>query len=195
MKCVYALVLCLLVFDLIGQDVDDIRFDSTLYEFSNRINTSDIKNFLSVIASDSLEGRETGEIGQKKAAHFIASKMREYDITGMGDSLSYFQRFGLWSIPYDMSFMVAGKDTMKVLEDYYTFSPILKKSVKSDRLIFLGYGIEDSLYNNYSDINAKGKVGVIVPHGVLFRSGAEGKIRQQLIEENLLEDNMSITHK
>jgi len=28
---------------------------------------------------------------------------------------------------------------------------------------------------------------VIVPHGVLFRSGAEGKIRQKLIEENLLE--------
>jgi type I restriction enzyme M protein len=32
-----------------------------------------------------------------------------------------------------------------------------------------------------------GKVGVIVPHGVLFRGGAEGKIRRQLIEENLLE--------
>lgn len=32
-----------------------------------------------------------------------------------------------------------------------------------------------------------GKVGVVVPHGVLFRSGAEGKIRQQFIEENLLE--------
>jgi type I restriction enzyme M protein len=32
-----------------------------------------------------------------------------------------------------------------------------------------------------------GKVGVIVPHGVLFRGGAEQKIRQKLIEENLLE--------
>ncbi|ELR72585.1 Type I restriction-modification system, DNA-methyltransferase subunit M [Fulvivirga imtechensis AK7] len=32
-----------------------------------------------------------------------------------------------------------------------------------------------------------GKVGVIVPHGVLFRGSAEGKIRQALIEENLLE--------
>jgi type I restriction enzyme M protein len=28
---------------------------------------------------------------------------------------------------------------------------------------------------------------VIVPHGVLFRGGAEGRIRQQLIEENLLD--------
>lgn len=32
-----------------------------------------------------------------------------------------------------------------------------------------------------------GKVGVIVPHGVLFRGGAEGRIRQALIEENLLD--------
>jgi len=32
-----------------------------------------------------------------------------------------------------------------------------------------------------------GRVGVIVPHGVLFRGSSEGKIRKQLIDENLLE--------
>ena len=32
-----------------------------------------------------------------------------------------------------------------------------------------------------------GKVGVVVPHGVLFRGSSEGKIRQKTIEENLLE--------
>lgn len=32
-----------------------------------------------------------------------------------------------------------------------------------------------------------GRVSVIVPHGVLFRGGAEGKIRRALIEENLLD--------
>jgi type I restriction enzyme M protein len=36
----------------------------------------------------------------------------------------------------------------------------------------------------YEDV---GKVGVIVPHGVLFRSSSEGQIRKQLIDENLLE--------
>ncbi len=34
---------------------------------------------------------------------------------------------------------------------------------------------------------ASGRMGVVVPNGVLFRSGAEGKIRQKLIEENLLD--------
>lgn len=32
-----------------------------------------------------------------------------------------------------------------------------------------------------------GRVAVVVPHGVLFRGAAEGKIRQKLIEENLLD--------
>lgn len=32
-----------------------------------------------------------------------------------------------------------------------------------------------------------GRVAVIVPHGVLFRSGAEGKIRQHLLEENIID--------
>ena len=32
-----------------------------------------------------------------------------------------------------------------------------------------------------------GRVGVVVPHGVLFRGGSEGKIRQAFIEENLLD--------
>jgi type I restriction enzyme M protein len=32
-----------------------------------------------------------------------------------------------------------------------------------------------------------GRIGVIAPHGVLFRGGAEGRIRRTLIEENLLD--------
>lgn len=32
-----------------------------------------------------------------------------------------------------------------------------------------------------------GKAGVVVPHGVLFRGGSEGRIRQKVIVENLLE--------
>ena len=35
-------------------------------------------------------------------------------------------------------------------------------------------------------LNEHGRAGIIVPHGVLFRGSSEGKIRKQLIEENLL---------
>jgi type I restriction enzyme M protein len=45
---------------------------------------------------------------------------------------------------------------------------------------FISHMIETALEGD-------GRVGVIVPHGVLFRGGAEGKIRQRLIEDNLLD--------
>ena len=35
-------------------------------------------------------------------------------------------------------------------------------------------------------VEGKGRVGVVVPHGVLFRGGQEGKIRETVIRENLL---------
>jgi type I restriction enzyme M protein len=36
-------------------------------------------------------------------------------------------------------------------------------------------------------LEQQGRVAVVVPHGVLFRGAAEGRIRQKLIEENLLD--------
>jgi len=45
---------------------------------------------------------------------------------------------------------------------------------------FISHMIESTTPGN-------GRVGVVVPHGVLFRGGAEGLIRQKFIEENLLD--------
>ena len=36
-------------------------------------------------------------------------------------------------------------------------------------------------------LNAKGRLGVVMPHGVLFRGSAEGKIRQALLQDDLFE--------
>lgn len=40
-----------------------------------------------------------------------------------------------------------------------------------------------------------GRVGVVVPHGVLFRGSTEGKIRQKLIDENLLDTVIGLPEK
>ncbi len=40
-----------------------------------------------------------------------------------------------------------------------------------------------------------GRMGVVVPHGVLFRGAAEGKIRQKLIDENLLDAVIGLPEK
>jgi len=56
------------------------------------------------------------------------------------------------------------------------------------------FGIPPKSYGDYAfvqhmiaTLNSTGRAGVVLPHGVLFRGGAEGKIRKGIIEEDLLE--------
>ena len=44
-------------------------------------------------------------------------------------------------------------------------------------------------------LNVNGRAGVVVPHGVLFRSGAEGRIREQIIKNDLLEAVIALPAK
>ena len=43
------------------------------------------------------------------------------------------------------------------------------------------------LLHMISSLNEHGRMGVVLPHGVLFRGASEGKIRTKLIDENLLD--------
>ena len=36
-------------------------------------------------------------------------------------------------------------------------------------------------------VEKEGRVAIVVPHGVLFRGAAEGRIREKLIKDNLLD--------
>ncbi len=44
-------------------------------------------------------------------------------------------------------------------------------------------------------MNANGRAGVVLPHGVLFRGGSEGRIREQIIKSDLLEAIVALPAK
>lgn len=57
------------------------------------IKSMDMRNHLSILASDSLEGRETSYPGQKKAAQYIAGIFKKLNLEPIGDDGTYFQHF------------------------------------------------------------------------------------------------------
>ncbi len=59
------------------------------------IRAADLKSLVDVLASDSLEGRETGEAGQRKAADFIAQQFKALGLPTEGDRNTYFQTIRL----------------------------------------------------------------------------------------------------
>ncbi|MFA5751223.1 MAG: type I restriction-modification system subunit M [Candidatus Paceibacterota bacterium] len=44
-------------------------------------------------------------------------------------------------------------------------------------------------------MNANGRAGIVLPHGVLFRGGAEARIREQILKNDLIETIVSIPSK
>lgn len=44
-------------------------------------------------------------------------------------------------------------------------------------------------------MNVNGRAGIVLPHGVLFRGGAEGRIREQILKNDLLEAVISMPSK
>ena len=46
-----------------------------------------------------------------------------------------------------------------------------------------------------ASLNAEGKMGVVVPHGVLFRGTSEKDIRKGILEDNLLEAVIGLPSK
>ncbi|AHG75579.1 Type I restriction-modification system, M subunit [Mannheimia varigena USDA-ARS-USMARC-1296] len=72
-----------------------------------------------------------------------------------------------------------------------------------DRFLRFSRGLPPKTKGDYAFIShmietlkdGTGRMGVVVPHGVLFRGAAEGKIRQKLIEENLLDAVIGLPEK
>ncbi len=59
------------------------------------VTKENLRYYIDVLTSDSLEGRATGTKGQQKAAQFIASVFQQHGLLPAGDSGTYFQKFKL----------------------------------------------------------------------------------------------------
>ena len=66
--------------------------------FANTITAADLKEHLTVLASDEYEGRETGYKGQKMAAEYIAKHFENIGLTPVVEGGGYFQEFELLEI-------------------------------------------------------------------------------------------------
>ncbi|MFV1884032.1 MAG: M28 family peptidase [Balneola sp.] len=67
----------------------------SISDFMTTINAEGLRADLTVLAHDSLEGRDTGSEGLKKAASFLALKYSTLGLKPVGDDGTYFQNFKL----------------------------------------------------------------------------------------------------
>ncbi len=127
-----------------------------------------MKAHITFLASDLLEGRDSGSRGFDIAAEYVASQFRQLGLTPGGDKGTYFQQVPLWaSRPVGQGSVVlkgAGGDVPLVFgEDYFPGrTPIAGETRVSAPMVFVGYGVVAPEHgrDDYKDLDVKGKVVV-----------------------------------
>jgi len=114
------------------------------------IKAGDLARHLHVIASDSMEGRETSMPGQKRAARYIADHFKLLGLKPVGDNGTFFQHFDVILTAVDPagSFLTIDNTKHAWGDEYFTTSQV--ESTFTSNAVFLGYADSriDASYND-----------------------------------------------
>ncbi len=125
------------------------------------IDTTLLQKHLTIIASDEMEGRETGTEGQRKAAAYIEGQFAGLGLVHPAALKSYQQLYPLYQDSLLEKELKINGAAAEYGKDYITpLNGNENGSFKSNKLVFVGYGIDDPSYNDYTNLNVKGKVVV-----------------------------------
>lgn len=136
--------------------------------FAETIIPERLRRHLMIISSDGMEGRETGTDGLKKAAKYIKERLVNYNLPPFG------KKDGDGQIQYEQPLAYHkeywGQRTIRVGDHYLTEkdysadvttnSPL--ESFDFEKVLFLGYGMDDPKYSDYAGVETKGKVIMVL---------------------------------
>jgi len=152
MKKIFLFSLLFICMQVFSQTNDAAKYAAT-------ISAGDMKKYLTVIASDEMQGRETGTEGQRKAAAYIEAQFKAIGLKPAAGMNGYQQLYPLYKDSMISSKLVINDSVLVYGTDY--LSPASTNETgnfSSNEVIFAGYGIEDKSYNDYESLDVKGKV-------------------------------------
>ena len=139
--------------------------------FAETINTIDLEKHLSILASDSLEGRETGQKGQKMAADYIMNHFKNIGIPPYKGK-KYYQKFRVKSGKHickcddcDVNFVKKLFGKRKWIKGENVLGYIEGTDLKDELIIITAHydhlGKHDSLIFNGADDDGSGTVATL----------------------------------
>lgn len=126
------------------------------------ITAATLKDYLSFIASDEMEGRDTPSRGLDIAAKFLATHLSHWGFKPAGDDGSFFQKIALRrnSLEKAETSVQLNSQTLVLGEDYIPYS---RDGNITAPLVFAGNGwfVKSKNIDAYKGIDAKGKIAII----------------------------------
>ena len=115
MRKILVLASCLIYIAGFAQNTDKFAL-----KYAQTIDKAEMKSFLSRLASDEFEGRETGRKGQVQAASFIAARWKSDGIKP-GFEGSYFQPYAIYENLLDQPTLSFDGTQLSFLKDFIVF--------------------------------------------------------------------------
>ena len=145
------------------------QFDSSAYKYAQSIDKDDIQQIIFSLASDSMLGRNTASEGQKRAESYIVEKFKELEI-GPGNGDSYLQEFSVVTKGFlEMDLVI--NDQRISNDDIFSTKGIKGSELECESIVFAGFGINSDNYNDYAEIDTKGKAVFILENEPIDSKG------------------------
>lgn len=129
-------------------------------KFASTITKEEIKKHIFTIAGDAFEGRETGEPGNEMAAQYIAEHFKSIGLPAINGDNKYYQPVAFTFTKWNDNVIYINGEKYKHLWDFINFPKENDDldELKTDEVVFVGYGIDHPNYSDYNGTNVKGKV-------------------------------------
>lgn len=144
-----------------------------------------IKAHIAVLANDSLQGRRPFTTGETKTVNYLSAQFKKMGVEP-GNGNSYVQKVPMVEItstPSATMEITGGKQniSLKAVEDFVAFTRREQDTIqlKNSPLVFAGYGVVAPEYkwNDYKDLDVKGKTVIVLVNDPGFKSNEKGFFR------------------
>lgn len=129
---------------------------------ADKITANQLRDYLTFISSDALEGRDTPSRGLDIAAQFLALNLSRWGFKPAGDAGSYFQKIALTSdvVDKEQTKVSLNGQPLTLGEHYLPFTGTLDAS---GPMVFAGNGwfVKSKNIDGYRGIDARGKIAII----------------------------------
>jgi len=137
--------------------ITEVNTSSDVARYLKTITESELKQHLYIIASDSMQGRETGSVGQKKAGQYLIEQYKKNNISYPEDLSNYAQK-----VPSSALKTRRGE----FLNDSENICAFIKGSVKPDEVIIISahydhIGFKNEIIFNGADDDGSGTVALL----------------------------------
>jgi hypothetical protein len=158
--------------------------------FGKTILAENLSKTLHIVAGADFEGRETATEGQRKAAAFIEDYFKSLGLQP-GNGKTYQLPYPVYQDSLITSALLVNSDSFELFKDYdFSIANNYSASLGSSQIVYAGYGISDSLHDDYKGLQVKVKIVLLksaYPRGFVQRQVQESKFNSFIKQDEAQE--------